>query len=201
MKNVFAQLAFDFFATIVFLVIFLATGNVLIATIVAIAGAIAQFAYSRVKGKTLDIMSWASLGLVIVLGLMTLITNDSRFVLMKPSIAHFAIGAIMLRPGWMMRYLPPIVNDNIPRLAYAAGYAWAALMFALGIGNIAVAWTGDLKLWAFYVSVVAIGAKIVAFALQYGVFRTVITRKLTREREAATLTQTRSRNGEQALKT
>ena len=139
--------------------------------------------------------------LVIVLGLMTLITNDSRFVLMKPSIAHFAIGAIMLRPGWMLRYLPPIVNDHIPRLAYAAGYVWAALMFALGIGNIAVAWTGDLKLWAFYVSVIAVGAKIVAFAVQYGVFRAVITRKLTRERAAAALTQTQSQNGEQALKT
>lgn len=200
MKNVFAQLAFDFFSTIVFLVIFLATGNVVLATAVAIAGAVAQFIYARVKGKTLDIMSWASLGLVIVLGLMTLITHDSRFVLMKPSIAHFAIGAIMLRPGWMLRYMPPIVTENAPRLVYAAGYAWAALMFALGIGNIAVAWTGDLKLWAFYVSVIALGAKIVAFAVQYGVFRTVITRKLTREREAAALTQARSRNGEQALK-
>lgn len=199
MKNVFAQLAFDFFSTIVFLVIFLATGNVLIATVIAIAGAIAQFIYSRVKGKTLDIMSWASLGLVIVLGLMTLITHDSRFVLMKPSIAHFAIGAIMLRPGWMSRYLPPIVTDNIPRIVYGAGYVWAALMFALGIGNIAVAWTGDLKLWAFYVSVVAIGAKVVLFAAQYVVFRTAIRRKIRLERQSAALTETRSRNGERAL--
>lgn len=201
MKNVFAQLAFDFFSTIVFLVIFLATGNVVLATVIAIAGAIAQFVYARIKGKTLDIMSWASLALVIVLGLMTLITNDSRFVLMKPSIAHFAIGVIMLRPGWMLRYMPPFVTEHIPHLAYAAGYVWAALMFAIGIGNIAVAWTGDLKLWAFYVSVIALGAKIVAFAVQYGVFRALITRKIRREREAAALTQNRSQNGEQALET
>ncbi|OQW55155.1 MAG: intracellular septation protein [Proteobacteria bacterium SG_bin9] len=199
MKNVFAQLAFDFFSTIVFLVIFLATGNVVLATLIAIAGAVAQFIYARVKGKTLDIMSWASLGLVIVLGLMTLITHDSRFVLMKPSIAHFAIGAIMLRPGWMLRYMPPIVAENAPRLVYSAGYVWAALMFVLGLGNIAVAWTGDLKLWVFYVSVIALGAKIVAFAIQYVVFRTVITRKITQERKAAALTETRSQNGEQAL--
>lgn len=201
MKNVFGQLAFDFFSTIVFLVIFLSTGNVVLATIIAIIGAVAQFIYARVKGKTLDIMSWASLGLVVVLGGMTLITHDSRFVLMKPSIAHFAIGAIMLRSGWMLRYLPPIVTDNAPRLAYGAGYAWAALMFALGIGNIAVAWTGDLKLWAFYVSVIALGAKIVAFGVQYVVFRAVITRKITRERQAAALTQNRSQNSEQALET
>lgn len=51
-------------------------------------------------------------------------------------------------------------------------------MFALGLGTIAAAMTGDVKLWAFYVSVVAVGAKVVAFAIQYIVFRVVITRKL-----------------------
>jgi hypothetical protein len=33
-------------------------------------------------------------------------------------------------------------------------------------------------LWAFYVSVVAIGAKILAFAVQYVAFRIVITNRL-----------------------
>lgn len=176
-KGAIAQLAFDFFSTILFLAIFLATGNVVVATLVAIAGGVAQFAWARYRGRALDIMSWASLGLVLVLGGVTLWLNDPRFVLMKPSIAHFAIGAIMLRPGWMLRYLPPIVTDTIPDVVGIAGYAWAALMFALGAGNIAVAWTGDLKLWAIYVSVVAIGAKIIAFLIQYLVFRVVITRR------------------------
>ena len=179
MKNVFARLGFDFFSTIVFLAIFLSTGNVVLATCVAIAGALAQFAYSRIKGRSLDLMNWASLALVIVLGGTTLITQDPRFVLMKPSIAHFAIGAIMLRPGWMLRYAPPIVTDNIPDLASKAGYAWAAVMFAIGLGNIAVAWTGDLKLWAFYISIVAVGAKIIAFGVVYLVFRSAIRQKLT----------------------
>lgn len=176
-KGAIAQLAFDFFSTILFLVVFAATGDVVIATLVAIAGAIVQFVWARSTGKTLDIMTWASLGLVLVLGGMTLWLHDPRFVLMKPSIGHFAIGAIMLRPGWMLRYLPPIVTETIPDLVRTAGYAWAALMFAIGLGNIAIAWTGDLKLWAIYVSVVAIGAKVAAFAIQYLVFRTVITRR------------------------
>jgi len=47
-------------------------------------------------------------------------------------------------------------------------------MFALGAGTIAVAMTGDLKLWALYVSVVAVGAKIAAFAVQYVVFRMLV---------------------------
>jgi intracellular septation protein A len=185
MKSVFAKLGTDFLSTIVFLVIYLATGDVLLATLVAIAGAIAQVIYARIKGQTLDFMTYASLALVIVLGSATLLTKDPRFVLAKPSIAHFAIGAIMLRKNWMLRYSPDIVRDNIPHLVTAAGYAWAALMFALGLGTIAVAMTGDIKLWAFYVSVVAVGAKIAAFAIQYAIFRVVITRKLRAEARAS----------------
>jgi intracellular septation protein len=178
MKDVFAKLLTDFLSTIVFLVLYLATDNVLLATSVAIAGAVAQVVYSRVNGKPLGFMTYASLALVIVLGSATLLTNDPRFVLAKPSIAHFAIGAIMLKRGWMLRYVPPLVVETIPEYVTIAGYAWAALMFLLGLGVIAVASTGDIKLWAFYVSVVAIGAKVAAFAVQYVAFRVLVTNRL-----------------------
>src|SRR3954471_9478384 len=81
------------------LVIFLATDNVILATSVAIAGAVGQVIYARVKGQTLGYMTWASLALVIVLGGMTLLTHDPRFVLAKPAIGHVAIGLIMLKRG------------------------------------------------------------------------------------------------------
>src|SRR6202140_498498 len=178
MKDVFAKLLTDFLSTIVFLVLYLATDNVVLATSVAIAGAVAQVIYSRIKGQPLGFMTYASLALVILLGTATLLTRDPRFVLAKPSIAHFAIGTIMLKRGWMQRYMPPIVTETIPEYVTSAGYAWAALMFALGAGVIAVASTGDLKLWAFYVSVVAIGAKIAAFAVQYFAFRILVTNRI-----------------------
>jgi intracellular septation protein len=178
MKDVFAKLGADFFSTILFLAIYLATDNVLLATGVAIAGAIAQAIYSRVKGKELGYMTWASLALVVVLGSATLLTHDPRFVLAKPAIGHFAIGAIMLKRGWMLRYLPPIVTQTIPEYATLAGYAWAALMFVLGAGTIGVAMTGDMKLWTFYVTVVLVGAKIAAFALQYVAFRVLVGSRL-----------------------
>ena len=178
MKDVFARLASDFFSTIVFLALYFITGDVLLATGVAIAGAIAQVIWSRIKGEQLSFMTWASLGLVIMLGSATLLTSDPRFVLAKPSIAHFAIGAIMLKRGWMLRYMPPIVTETIPEYVTAAGYAWAGLMFLLGAGVIAVASTGDMKLWAVYVSVVAIGAKVAAFAVQYVAFRVLVTGRI-----------------------
>jgi intracellular septation protein A len=178
MREVFVRLGTDFLSAIIFLAIYLATDNVVLATAVAIAGAVAQVIYSRVKGKPLGFMAYASLALVIVLGAATILTRDPRFVLAKPAIAHFAIGAIMLKRGWMLRYMPPIATETIPEYITIAGYAWAALMFALGLGTIAVAATGDLKLWAFYISVVAIGAKVAAFGLQYVVFRSLIIRRI-----------------------
>lgn len=178
MKNIFARLGSDFLSTIVFLVIYLVTDNVILATSVAIVGAIGQVIYARFKGQALGYMTWASLALVIVLGGATLLTHDPRFVLAKPAIGHIAIGLIMLKRGWMLRYLPPIVTDTVPEYVIVAGYAWAALMFVLAAGTIAVASTGDMKLWAFYVSVVLIGAKLVAFAIQYAAFRLLVGSRL-----------------------
>ena len=178
MKDVFAKLASDFFSTIVFLLLTFATGNVALATSLAIAAAIGQLIYARIKGQHLGFMTYASLALVIVLGGATLLTDDPRFVLAKPSIAHFAIGAIMLKRGWMLRYVPPLVAETIPEYVTLAGYAWAVLMLALGAGTIAVALTGDMKLWAIYVSVVAIGAKVAAFAVQYVAFRMLVRSRL-----------------------
>jgi intracellular septation protein len=178
MKDVLARLAADFFSTILFIAIYSITDNVLLATAVAIAGAIAQVIYSRIKGKELGYMTWASLGLVIVLGSATLLTHDPRFVLVKPAIGHFAIGVIMLKRGWMLRYMPPIVSQTIPEYVTFAGYAWAALCFALAAGTIGIAMTGDMKLWTFYVTVVLVGAKIAAFAIQYVAFRILVGSRL-----------------------
>ena len=178
MTDIFAKLGTDFFSTIVFLALYLISGDVVLATGIAIAGAVAQVVYSRVRGQPVGYMSYASLALVILLGSATLLTHDPRFVLAKPSIAHFAIGAIMLKRDWMLRYMPPLVAETIPEYVTMAGYAWAALMFALGAGTIAVALTGDLKLWAIYVSVVAVGAKLAAFAVQYVAFRLLVTSRI-----------------------
>jgi intracellular septation protein A len=185
MKDVFVRLGTDFLSTILFVAIYFATDNIALATGIAIAGAIGQVIYARVTGKELGFMTWASLGLVIVLGSATLLTNDPRFVLAKPSIAHFAIGAVMLKRGWMLRYVPPIVAETIPEYVTIAGFSWAVLMFALGLGTIAAALTGDMKLWAIYVSFVAVGAKVLAFAIQYVAFRLLITSRL-RARAAST---------------
>ena len=58
------------------------------------------------------------------------------------------------------------------------GYAWAALMATLGVTNLVIAVSFDFATWAWFVSFGAVGAKLVAFTLQYIVFRTLVRRRL-----------------------
>lgn len=173
MKDVFARLGADFFSTILFLAIYLATDNVLLATGVAIAGAVAQVIYARVKGKELGYMTWASLALVIVLGSATLLTHDPRFVLAKPAIGHFAIGFIMLKRGWMLRYMPPIALETAGDMALTYGYVWSALMFASAILNLVLVFTLDPLTWSAAMSVWGIASKLTLFLVQFANMRIV----------------------------
>jgi intracellular septation protein len=179
MRTALQQLVSDFLSAIVFLALYLATDNVTLATSVAVAVGIAQVAVMRLAGRAIDAMQWLALGLVLVLGAATLITQDSRFIMAKPTVIHWAIGAVMLRRGWMVRYLPPVARDNIPAsVLVIAGYAWAALMIALGALNLLVALTMSIQAWAWFITVGAVGAKVVAFLAQYWAFRSIIVRKL-----------------------
>jgi hypothetical protein len=49
---------------------------------------------------------------------------------------------------------------------------------AIGLANLIIALHFDFVTWAWFVSVGAVGAKLVAFALHYGVFRTIIRQRI-----------------------
>ena len=40
-----------------------------------------------------------------------LLTDDPRFVMLKPTLIYCIVGTVMLKPGWMTRYLPPIARE------------------------------------------------------------------------------------------
>jgi intracellular septation protein len=179
MKQALLTLLGDFLSAILFLLIYLASGNIALAAVIALAVGVAQLAYLWRSNRRIEPMQWMSLGLVVVLSGAAVLTQSPRFIMVKPSIAHFAIAAVMLRRGWMIRYLPDIVRQNLPEAAMvAAGYAWAGLLAALGLVNLVLALHASVATWAWFISVVAVGAKIAAFAVQYLVFRTMIRRRL-----------------------
>jgi len=179
MRTALYQLGEDFLSTIVFLIVYFVSGELYLAIAVAMAVGIGQFLLLKLRGRTPDIMGWLSLVMVIALGGASLITNDSRFIMAKPSVVHFAVGIVMLRRGWLARYMPEFVKQNVPEnVLVGSGYVWAALMFALGLINLYVASRYSIDVWAWFISVYAVGAKVVAFLIQYAVIWVMIRRKL-----------------------
>ncbi|MBV8336965.1 MAG: septation protein IspZ [Alphaproteobacteria bacterium] len=185
MKQALRQLINDFLSAIFFFAVYSLTGSIVAGTAIAIAVGAAQFIRLKRARRAIEPMQWMSLGLVLVLGTATLLAQSPRFMMLKPSFVHFAIAAMMLRRGWMTRYLPAIVHENVPEtLIIGAGYAWAGLMVVLGAINLVLAAQSDIRVWAWFISFGAIGAKLAAFLLQYAVFRMMVQRRLRRARAA-----------------
>ncbi|QUD90002.1 inner membrane-spanning protein YciB [Phenylobacterium montanum] len=167
-------LAADMFSTLLFVGLFAITHNVYAATGIAIAAGVAQIAWLRARGAAIDLMQWLSLGLVVVFGGASLMTRDPRFVMVKPTLIYAAVGAVMLKPGWMLRYIPPVAVRWGADVVNVFGYVWAGLMFATGAANLALVLHGDPKLWAWFVGVVPIASKLGLFAVQYVTMRVII---------------------------
>jgi intracellular septation protein len=164
----------DLLSTIVFLVVFSITANAPLAIGISIGAGVLQVVVEKLRGRPVATMQWASMGLVIVFGSASLYMHDTRLMMIKPSIVAVAVAAVMLQKGWMDRYLPQEAHDHLPRgLIIASGYAWSALIFALGVANFIVAMTCSFKMWAWFSGVVPLSAQIAAFLLQYATFRIV----------------------------
>jgi len=169
-KQALRQLLSDFLSAILFLVVYAVSGSLFAAVGIAVTAGLVQLARLRLTRRRIEPMQWMSQGLVVVLGGATMLTQSPRFIMTKPTIVHFAVATVMLRRGWMLRYLPEIVVRHVPEpTIVATGYAWAALLAALGLANLFIALRLDFATWAWFVSVGAGGAKLAAFALQYGV--------------------------------
>lgn len=175
----FRPIASDFLSTIVFIIAYGITGSIIAGVGVGIAIAFGQIAWLKSRRRRIVAMQWASLALVVVLGSATLLTRNPQFVMVKPTVGAFAIAAVMLRPNWMARYLPPLVLENVsPSLPLVWGYVWAAAVFALGVANLAVAFHYGPKIWAWYTSFVPLGVQLSLFLLQYLTIRHTVIRNL-----------------------
>ena len=97
MRFALLQLVSDFLAALVFLALYLWSDNLNLATTAAIAVGLAQFGYLKLRRRPIDAMQWLALALVLALGAATLISQDGRFIMLKPTLVHWAIGALMLR--------------------------------------------------------------------------------------------------------
>ncbi len=170
-------LLFDLAATVMFLIVVLVTQNVPLAIVAGMALGVAQIAWQLLTGRPVGTMHWLSLILVLGFGGVSLLTGDPRFVMLKPSLIYIIVGAVMLKRGWMTRYLPPIAVELVPDVATAFGFIWAALMFFSAALNIVVALNLSVEAWAAFMSVYGLASKLALLVIQWAVLRAVAVRR------------------------
>lgn len=142
------------------------------AAAIGVATTVGHVIVLKLLGRPVAPLQWMSLVLVLASGLATYATNDPRFVMVKATLIYAAIGAVMLKPGWMLRYIPPVAKDHVEDVATVFGYVWAGLMFATGAANLVVA-MAFTAWWPAFVATVPLGSKILLFAVQFAVTRRI----------------------------
>jgi intracellular septation protein len=170
MKNLFQAarvLLMDLASTILFLIVYLATDNLYVAVGLGMALGVAQIGWQYAHGQAIGSLQLLSVVLILALGTATFFTRDPTFVMLKPSVIYLIVGVVMLKRGWMNRYLPERARP-VADVATAFGYVWAGLMFASAALNIALALTLDPKTWAAVMSGWGLFSKIGLFLIQYG---------------------------------
>ncbi|MCF8533140.1 MAG: septation protein IspZ [Reyranella sp.] len=180
MKNLFQAsrvLLLDMASTLLFLGAYLLTDNIILAVALGMALGIGQIAWDIGKKRPIEALQWLSLVIVLASGTATFFTSDPVFVMLKPTVIYVIVGVVMLKRGWMNRYLPPIAQATVPDLGIVFGYIWAGLMFFSAALNLVLALSLDAATWAAVKSVWAITSKIALFGVQYAVMKSAGVRR------------------------
>lgn len=163
---------FDLFPVILFFIAFKIYG-IFVATAVAIAGTFLQIGWAWFRHRKVDTMLWVSLGLIAVLGGMTLLLRDETFIKWKPTLLYWAFALVLLGSATLF-------GKNLIRVMMAAAQieapdpvwtrlnlAWAAFFVFMGAANLYIAQNFSTDFWVNFKLFGSMGLMLV-FVLAQG---------------------------------
>ena len=162
-------LLLDMASMVVFLVVVWLTDNLYWSAAIGMAFGVGQIVWQLVRRQPIEALQWLSLVQVLAAGTATLLTDNATFMMLKPSVLSVVLGVVMLKRGWMKRYISRATAALVGDVAIRFGFIWAWLMFFTGALNIALALTLDTKTWSVVMSFWGLGSNIALFLLQYAV--------------------------------
>lgn len=145
------KILFDFFPLIVFFAgyafvdIFFATGAAMAATLV-------QLAWSWLKHRKVEKLMWINFGAIMFFGGLTLLLQDKRFIMIKPTIVYWIISSAMLISHYFFRKNPiklmMAAHFDAPEAVWTRWLVnWVIFFGALGILNLFVAHGFSTDVW------------------------------------------------------
>ena len=147
---------------------------VLLATLVVMADTLVQVLVLKLRGKKVDTMLWVSLGLVTVLGGLTLWFHSETFIKWKPTLLYWVMaGAFLLGPLLFGKNLLRVLLGEQLQLPDAVwrrlNWAWVAFFAAMGALNLWVAYTFSTDAWVNFKLFGGIGLMLV-FTVAQGLY-------------------------------
>jgi intracellular septation protein len=141
----------DFFPVVLFFIVF-KFSDVFTATAVAIVATIAQIAWLKYKFGKVETMQWVSLGVIVIFGGATLISQNETFIKFKPSVLYIlmALALIIGEYGFGKNFLKQLmsskvqVEDSVWRVLVNA---WGVFFLGMSALNLWVAYNFDTDTW------------------------------------------------------
>lgn len=143
---------FDLFPVLLFVATYMLTDSIYIATAVIIPATIAQVTYVRLRHGKVEKMLWASLILIVAMGSLTLLLQDKRFIMWKPTMLYWLFAAVLA-------VAPLVGKTNIIRAILGKeltapdhvwsvlNWSWVGFFAVMGVLNLYVAYSFSEAFW------------------------------------------------------
>jgi len=141
---------FDLFPVILFFIAFKVT-DIYVATGVAIAATFVQVGWLALRGRKIDPMLWASLGIIVVFGGATLLLQDETFIKWKPTVLYWLFAAVL--SGGLLagkNFLRALLKEQmqLPDDAWSRlTWSWTGFFAFMGAANLFVAYNFSTDTW------------------------------------------------------
>jgi intracellular septation protein len=125
---------------------------ILLATVVVILATCAQIAWVWWRHGKVDKMLWISLGLVVVLGGMTIALRDDTFIKWKPTVLYWIFAVVLVVSATLfgknlIRAMLEAQVDAPEHVWAKLNLAWAAFFACMGAANLFVALSFPTDIW------------------------------------------------------
>jgi len=149
-------------------------GPVLLSTVVVIIATLAQVMFLKLRRRKVDLMLWISLGLVTVLGGLTIWLHNETFIKWKPTGLYWAIALVLALSQTLFRknLLSSMLGEQIELPAAIwrkLNLSWVGFFAAMGVLNLWVAYTYTTATWVDFKVFGGTGL-MVAFMLAQGFY-------------------------------
>jgi len=164
---------FDLFPVLCFFAVYWIS-DIYTATSAAIVATIGQLAWLMIRRRRIDTMLWVSFGLIVVFGGLTLILQDKRFIMWKPTVLYwiFAVTLAVSATAFRKNLIRTMLSKEIrlPDAIWARlNWSWVAFFVLMGFANLYVAFNFSEGTWVQFKLIGGTGL-MVAFVLAQAVF-------------------------------